>query len=150
MKKVAINKNYQDAFDKLEAAIIKEISTGGKILADEYSETKSFFYPGIYMRRMFLPQGMIITGKIHKTLHPFILSLGNCIVYSPEHPEGVNLTAPFHGTTQKGTRRLIIALEDMMWTEIHPNPDNCTDEAILEERLIKKHKNKYLTLELNK
>lgn len=150
MSKVAVNKNFHDAFDKLEAAILKEISTTGNILADNFSETKSIFYPGIYMRRMFLPAGMIITGKIHKTLHPFILSLGSCIVYSPEHPDGVPLKAPFHGTTKKGTRRLIIAMEDMMWTEIHPNPDNCTDEAILEERLIKKHENKYLTLELNK
>jgi len=141
-------RRFNIKFDELEAAIFSEKEKGIS-LTESKSKIDHIFTPGIYMRKMFLPKGEIITGKIHKTIHPFIMSLGVIRLWSFEYPDGVQVVAPYHGITQIGTRRLIFAEEDTYWTEIHPNPDNCKDLTILEERLIQPHTNKLLMLQLN-
>lgn len=139
------SKQYHKKFDQLEAAIVDSIGNG----TEQHQITiENIFAPGLYLRKMFMPRNSILTSKIHNTDHPYIMSLGIVKVWSQEYPDGVEIIAPYHGITTKGTRRLILAYEDTFITTIHANPDNCQDMEILEERIIKKHTNKLLSIPL--
>lgn len=110
---------------------------------------KDVFAPGVYLRKMFVPAGSILTSKVHRTEHCFIVSKGRILVYDGVH-EAVILKAPYDGKTMPGTRRLGIALEDTVWINIHPTkikPKDESDEAIreavkkIERRVIEPYKN---------
>lgn len=103
------------------------------------------FTDGLYVREIFMPKGMLITSKIHKTQHQYFVLKGKCIVWI----DGVEhlIEAPFIGVTEPNTRRVLYILEDSIWATSHPNPDNETVEQI-EERIIEKHDNPHLSLEI--
>ena len=90
------------------------------------------FAPGIYAREMNLKKDNCIVGKIHRTEHLNILSKGKCIVFHM----GVReiMIAPRTFTSIAGCKKAIYALEDMVWTTIHPTDE--TDLDKLEELLI--------------
>lgn len=94
------------------------------------------FTPGMYSRSIFMPRGAIVISKIHKTEHQYIVSVGEVAVWI----EGVGnqtIKAPYLGITKAGTRRVLIVLEDTVWTTFHPTEK--TDLAEIEEELIYPH-----------
>lgn len=92
-----------------------------------------FFTPGLYTRQCFVPKGSVIISKIHKTEHPFVISKGEISVWI-EGTGVVKFTAPFTGITKPGTRRVLYAHEDTIWTTFHPTDE--TDLAVIEDKLI--------------
>mgnify|MGYP003132011356 CR=1 FL=1 len=86
---------------------------------------KHIFTPGLYVREIQAKAGTILTSKIHKYEHPFVLSKGKLRIYDSEI---IELEAPFTGVTPAGTRRLIKILEDVIWTTFH-----VTDKTTVEE-----------------
>jgi hypothetical protein len=114
---------------------------------------KDVFAPGIYVRKMWVPGGGIMTSKVHRTEHIFMVTKGRILVYDGIH-QAVILKAPYDGKTLPGTRRMGIALEDTVWANIHPTrikPNNNTDEAKakavarIEKRIIEPYTNLKLT-----
>lgn len=111
------------------------------------------FTPGLYIRQITNPAGSLVTTKIHRTQHPFFVMQGRALVRGPE---GVTeITAPYQGITEPGTRRTIFAgfldpytgdpraEEDVIWVTVHattPEEDAEPDEekriAMIEERII--------------
>lgn len=91
--------------------------------------------PGLYTREIFMPAGSILTSKIHKTDHQYIVSKGRASV----RVDGVwqEIVAPFHGFTKAGTRRVLAIHEDTIWTTFHPTEK--TDLVEIESELIHKH-----------
>jgi hypothetical protein len=88
--------------------------------------TKSTFADGCYIREIFVPAGQFFTTEIHKKDHPFFLLKGKLSMVS-EH--GVlNIEAPYHGITKKGTKRLVQIHEDVVFITVH-----ATDKTKLEE-----------------
>ena len=124
--------------DELEATMVDHFH-----LVD--CPVKHHFTDGLYVREIFMPKGTLITSKIHKTQHQYFVLKGKCIVWI----DGVEhvIEAPFVGTTEPNTRRVLYILEDCIWATSHPNPDNETVEKI-EERIIEKHDNPCLSLEI--
>lgn len=104
------------------------------------------FADGLYIREIFMPAGSLLTSKIHKTEHPFIISKGKVNVWI----DGVVHTyeAPYCGITKPGTRRVLYILEDCVWTTIHRNDDNERDPLVIENRIIEAHDNELLPEEL--
>lgn len=100
------------------------------------------FTDGLYVRKITMPKGALITSKIHKTQHQFFILKGEVIVWV----DGVEtiLKAPYVGITEPGTRRVLYILKKCIWATSHPNPDNETVEQI-EERILEKHDNLLLT-----
>jgi hypothetical protein len=81
--------------------------------------TKHRFTPGLYVREIFMPRGAVVVSKLHKTEHPFVISKGKCAVWDAGN--GVQeLAAPFCGVTKAGTQRVLLVLEDCVWTTFHP------------------------------
>jgi hypothetical protein len=76
--------------------------------------------PGLYTREIFMPAGMLCTSRIHKVKHQFIVSKGSCTVYNTLDDTTTLLTAPYHGITEIGTRRVLYIHEDCVWTTTHP------------------------------
>ena len=49
-------------------------------------ENLHLFCPGIYARSIFMPAGTVLTSKIHKTQHFFVVSKGACTVSRSSFP----------------------------------------------------------------
>jgi len=87
------------------------------------------FTPGLYVRTMHVPAGVLITSMEHKTEHPWILLRGVLDVISDT--ENIRYEAPCMGVTPPGTKRLAYIHEDVVWITFHANPQDITDpEAI--------------------
>lgn len=95
-------------------------------------ETTHHFATGIYAREIFIPKGVLLTGKIHKTDHLNILSKGEITVLTDGGMK--RLKAPCTFVATAGTKRAGYAHEDSVWTTIHAS--NETDLDKLEAELI--------------
>lgn len=95
------------------------------------------FTHGLYIREIFMPAGTLLTSKIHKTQHPFVILKGKVSVLIPGE-DVAHLEAPHFGITQPGTRRLLYIHEDTTWLTFHPNPEDVEDLEQIEERLIER------------
>jgi hypothetical protein len=90
------------------------------------------FTPGMYIRQILMPAGSILTSKIHKTTHPFVISKGDISVWTKE-TDTVRFKAPHTGITIPNTRRLLYAHEDTIWTTFHAT--NETDVETIENTI---------------
>lgn len=90
---------------------------------------------GLYARRMHLPAGTVLVGKMHKEENLFFLLLGSMVIYS-DNGQTVRIDAPYMATSAPGTKRAGIALTDCIVMNIHPNPDDETELDVLEERYV--------------
>ncbi len=94
------------------------------------------FTPGLYAREIFMPAGSVLTSKIHKTEHPYVVTKG-CVSVWSEGKGWERIEGPFVGITKPGTRRLLYIHKDTTWITFHPT--NETDLAVIEQQLIEPH-----------
>lgn len=92
------------------------------------------FAPGMYAREMFIPKGTCLIGKLHRHAHVNTISHGRVHVTS-EFGQGI-IQAPYTFTSEPGTQRVIVALEDTLWTTYHPNPTDTRDLTSIEQEVI--------------
>jgi quercetin dioxygenase-like cupin family protein len=97
-------------------------------------ETRHYFADGIYVREIDIPAGAILTGKIHRTAHVNVVSKGSILVATEDGEK--TISAPCTFVAPPGTKRAGVALEDTVWSTIHPNPSNTADMDRLEAELI--------------
>ncbi len=95
-----------------------------------------------YVRSVVNPVGSQVTTKIHRTAHPFFVLRGVALVSQDDGPP-LEIRAPFSGVTLPGTRRVILAIEEIEWVTVHAmlpaerdEPDIPTRLAMIEARLI--------------
>jgi hypothetical protein len=95
-----------------------------------------YFAPGIYVREMFIPAGTIAVGHIHKKSHICSVLMGKIAFLkldrSVDYFEGPQTFKAGAG------RKIVYTLTDSLVQNIHANPDNITDQDILEDLLIEK------------
>lgn len=91
------------------------------------------FLPGQYLRTMIAPPSCMIVGAEHKTPYKVILKKGTITVN--RGTEVFTLTAPAEFDVPVGEKRLGYSHDDVIWTDVYENPDNCTNIDTLEERL---------------
>jgi hypothetical protein len=96
--------------------------------------TEHIFTPGKYERKITIPAWTVLTGAEHKTPYHVRLEKGKIAVNTDD---GVKvLTAPVDFAAKAGMQRAGRVFEDeVIWVDIYDNPDNCTDLALLEDRL---------------
>lgn len=102
---------------------------------------RHFKAPGLIGRQMLLRKGGEIIGKIHKHAHLNQISYGHVCVVTEYGPMEIKGAHTF--TSQPGTKRYVLALEDTLWTTFHLNPnnydpDNEDDMKKLEDEIIAK------------
>lgn len=91
------------------------------------------FAEGIYVREIFIPAGMLLTGKIHKHSHPNFLMRGEVLVLTEQRGKEY-LRAPLAMISPPGTKRAVYALTDVVWITVHASEE--TDLEKLEEHII--------------
>jgi hypothetical protein len=91
---------------------------------------KHTFTPGLYVRELRCPAGVLATTYIHKQEHPFVLAQGEVSVFADvEETKVMRIKAPYMGVTKVGTRRVVYVHEDAVWLTFHPMEEKSIDEA---------------------
>ena len=132
--------NQREKILSLEKALI-EIADGKNIIGDgkeivyhERYKYKHTFGDGTYIREMFIPKGDAIIGAIHKHLHVWILLSGHISVATEDSTQ--EYKAPYTVLSTPGVKRVIYAIEDSIFTNIHKNPNNTKDIKELEKEIV--------------
>lgn len=81
------------------------------------------FIPGVYSREILIPQGALVAGRIHKGEHLSIISLGIAQVIEENLFTGEirfeTYMAPCRFHSPAGTKRMVYAVSDVVWTTFH-------------------------------
>lgn len=131
----------QEAADLLARAATRE----GILRVEEYMRAKGGseeldmrfplvhrFANGVYAREIFLPKGSLVIGKIHRHGHLNVISKGHVVVGTEFGVE--ELSAPHTFISKPGTKRMVYALEDTIWTTFHGTES--TDVEQIEGQII--------------
>lgn len=102
--------------------------------AREVAPLRHHFAPGQYAREIFLPKGTLTGGRIHRHAHVNVISKGRCLVYTEFGTDLLEAGDTF--VSEPGTKRVVLVLDDVLWTTVHANPTNSRDIAWLEEQVI--------------
>ena len=94
---------------------------------------KHSFSEGVYIREMLMEKDGMIIGKLHKYSHTWFLMQGEIMV-ATDHGTDVYI-APCYVNAPAGAKRVIRALEDSVFINVHPNPLNITNIQELEDML---------------
>jgi len=129
--------------DVIPYDFIKQCEDIIKLLPQSDGNLKHIFSGGIYAREASVNSGSVIVSKMHKTEHIFTISKGIVSVFSTT--EGLKLhQAPYTGITKPGTKRLIYAHTDLVWTTYHRTDKKTVDEV--EEEIIEKDESNLIKL----
>jgi hypothetical protein len=140
-----ILRENDDILDELEFSMLENCEPIHCLTTHKFTD-------GMYIREIFMPAGSLITSKIHKTEHPYIISYGKTAV-SIDGNEWNEITAPYTGITVPGTRRVLYIIEDCIWTTFHridnmkSDYNNLNDEE--KEEIVKKIEEKILEPHIN-
>lgn len=96
---------------------------------------KHHFTDGIYTREIFIPAGMVLTGKIHRHAHPNFLLSGKVQVVTEGGGMEI-LEGPMFMISPAGTKRALYVLENCRWFTIHLNKSNTRDMSEIEDFVI--------------
>lgn len=122
--------SVQDLF-ALEDAVLGSSLSIGQSGIDEI--TRHHFADGVYIREMFIPAGVLLTGAIHRTQHLSVMCRGDISILSVaglKRFSGETVMVP----TVPGVKRVGFAHADTVWIDVHPNPDNERDLQKLWDR----------------
>lgn len=121
--------------DLIERDKILEIAKRVAELPPADCPINQYFAPGIYVREMFIPAGVVAVGHHHKHEHLCSLIKGRMAFLKDGGYEIAE--APMTFLAQPGSK-VVFAFEDSVVQNIHPNPDNIRDESELEKIFIEK------------
>ena len=114
---------------------IGELAEQLKKLPQLDAPVKHHFSKGVYAREIFMPKGMLIVGKIHKTKHLNIVSKGKCSIVTSART--FEIEAPYTFESVAGEQKVVYMHEDTVWTTIHvtseTNLDKIEEECIAED-----------------
>ena len=99
-------------------------------MQSEQPEPRHFFAPGMYLRELVVPAGMLMVGKIHKHEHFLLVLKGRAEVIS-EFGRMV-VEAGHISISPAGVKRVVLALEDTQFVTVHVNKDDSQDLAVIE------------------
>ena len=141
--KLAMRSKIQKLEDDLLALAndVDIVAGDNEGLGNKLAPLKHTFADGVYVRQMHMPEGTYVVGKIHKREHVWFLLEGCIAVATEEKTE--EYEAPCYVVSTGGTKRVILALEDSIFVNIHPNPDNTQDLTELEKYNVVKTYDEY-------
>ena len=90
---------------------------------------------------MDMKKGSAVVGHIHNHEHVWFLLTGNLAVATEKTVE--EYIAPCYVIAQPGSKRVIYALEDSIFVNIHKNPSNTKDIEELEKDIVSTTFEKY-------
>lgn len=94
--------------------------------------TSHYFAPGIYVRKLFIPAGMVLTGKIHRHEIMNILVSGTIRVTTDDGIKELSGLQIYN--SPPGMKKAALAMTDTIWLNIHPTEE--TDLVKIEKEFI--------------
>ena len=110
-------------------ARIRELEATLLQLPQQDIEIRHQFSGGMYARSMLAPAGSLITGEIYKKAHYVALAFGRVTVVT-ETEGAQHFKAPAMWAAPAGTKRVILVLEDTLWTTIVATEALTPEEAM--------------------
>jgi hypothetical protein len=126
--------NFMEQVEYLENLMINSNSPDIFVGNSEALPLTHSFSEGIYTREIFIKKGMFVIGKIHKFDHTFFLMKGKLKFFTQDGVSEVE--APYYGTASAGAKRVVVALEDTIFVNVHPNPKNEKEIEKLEDTFV--------------
>jgi mannose-6-phosphate isomerase-like protein (cupin superfamily) len=109
---------------------IKRLQEAMLPMQSKQPEPRHFFAPGMYLRELVVPAGMLMVGKIHKHEHFLLVLKGRAEVISEFGR--VVVEAGHISISPAGVKRVVLALEDTQFVTVHVNKDDSQDLAVIE------------------
>ena len=141
MSKKEIKKSNKEKILDLESKLIsvadginiegtgKEVLTNSKI-----APIKHTFADSIYIRQMDMQKDSVVVGAIHKHLHVWFLLTGHVTIATQDSVE--DYIAPCYVVSTPGVKRVIHAIEESIFVNVHKNPSNTKDVNKLEKEIV--------------
>ena len=129
-----------DKIQKLQDLIVSNndlpgIYGDGKSIATmEEIPIKHSFADQLYIRQMDMKAGHIVIGAIHNHKHVWFLMSGRVIINN--NGDIIEHVAPCYTISEPGSKRLIYAVEDSTFVNVHKNPSNTQDIDQLEKDIV--------------
>lgn len=133
MTNALITKEFIDKVENLQEAMLNSDS---ELIAKGNSDMfplKHTFAEGIYVREMFIQEGGLVIGRVHKNDHVWFLLSGDLEIATEDGPE--LFIGPCYIKSPAGTKRVLHAITDSIFVNVFPNPNNITDIEELENNL---------------
>lgn len=92
------------------------------------------FAPGVYVREGVLKAGNLIMGHAHKEAGISVIFKGKALLRMGDVTR--EITGPCMFRSEAGVRKTLYIIEDLHMCNIHGNPDNETDMAVLTQRYV--------------
>ena len=122
---------------KLQDSLMEYVDGENVVKGDsDVFPLKHTFTDGIYIRQMSMKKDSAVIGKIHKHNHIWFLLTGHIAVVDERN--NTEHIAPCYVEAPAGSKRVIYALEDSVWVNIHANPTNTQNLEELEGLIIAK------------
>lgn len=133
-KEISTGRNFED---DIQAFLIraKRAVNNKEIVEIEEKALFHYYTDTEYIRELFIPKGMLIIGKKHKTRHSNIIAEGKIIVKTENFQ--YTYEAPSVFISDAGERKVVYALEDTTFITVHNKVRNETLKS-LEKRLVEK------------
>ena len=131
--KNALVKLTRERISKLEKELLNNNNPNIVKGNTKHFPLKHSFSEGVYIREMLMKKGGIVIGKLHKYSHTWFLMKGEIMVATDLGTE--NYIAPCYVSALAGAKRVIHAVEDSVFINVHPNPKNITNIEELENML---------------
>lgn len=93
------------------------------------------FGPGVYIREVTIPKGAMALGHKQRYEHLNVVLRGSVAIYDDGQAKVISGPLVFTG---KPGRKIGVCIEDCVWQNVYPNPDNCRDIETLETRWLEK------------
>ena len=141
MKKDIVLKN-REQIQKIQDILVSQadgvdIEGDGKhIVHSSNFPLKHTFADSIYVRQMDMKAGSMVVGAIHNHLHVWFLLTGRLAVVTETTIE--EFIAPCYVLAEPGSKRVIYAMEESIFVNVHKNPKNIEDINKLESEIVSK------------
>ena len=109
---------------------------GKSIVHSKNFPLKHTFADGIYIRQMDMKAGSMVVGAIHNHLHVWFLLTGRLAVITEDSIE--EFISPCYVLATPGSKRVIYAIEESIFVNIHKNPNNIKNIEELESEIVSK------------
>lgn len=123
-----------NAFRKYAKKAKQDLSNHADAQFNDCFPLEHFFTDGIYSRKITIPQGVTLIGKIHKHEHPIFLISGHLLLRTESGD--FNLHGPQFLISKPGEQRIAYAVTEIEWITVHANPTGTRDLEKLEKQII--------------
>ena len=125
---------------KLQDLLIKQADgidiegDGKSIIHSKNFPLKHTFADGVYIRQMDMKAESMVVGAIHNHLHVWFLLTGKLAIATEKTIE--EFISPCYVLAEPGSKRVIYAIEDSTFVNVHKNPKNIKDIKKLEDEIV--------------